>query len=608
MPDDIEYAQNPQNLWSCPTCINEIFPFSELEDQLEFTAAISLCANPDYSNLDTHLNNLLYNPLDLNEDEGGGSILDDIDPDKKCYNTPQMTIPNTQYLFANSINLKIAANQDENCLSFLHLNVRSIKKKLPKFRLYSPQYHKFTVIAITETWLKPHSIDLYPLQGYAQESTTINWKPGGGITLYINDQLDYKVRQEFNHVTYDLETLWIELDKKKIGTSQNIIIAGIYRAPGSDIASFNEYLNCTLETIKRENKITYYLGDFNIDLLKHSNHLPTSEFIILNFSHSFTPLINKPTRVTPNSATIIDNIFTNDQQYEKNVTCILPSDLSDHFPILHFSYKPKPCFIPTPKMKRDYSQKNIDKFNRLFADIDWDNVYSENDAQNAYTSMHTKIEKIAKESFPVKIVRSVYKNRLPWLTPSMKNSITKKRKLYAHYLRHPTEINNLNYKKYRNSLKTVLRFSERQHYHTILRENQNNMRKTWQTIKDIIHTKKSNNQKSTAFKINGNLTEDANAIASHFNSFFVNIGPILDAKIPKNNINLISYNKKFPSNMFLSLCDPDEIGKVIDRLKNCATGYDLIPSILLKNNKHIFNPSSPISSTSHYHKESSRRN
>jgi hypothetical protein len=117
------------------------------------------------------------------------------------------------------------------------------------------------------------------------------------------------------------------------------------------------------------------------------------------------------------------------------------------------------------------------------------------------------------------------------------------------------------------------------------------MRKTWQTIKEIIHTKKSNNQKTTAFTINGNMTEDANAIASHFNSFFVNIGPILDSKIPKTNINPISYiTKKFPSNMFLTPCDPEELGKVIDRLKNCATGSDLIPSILLKNNKHIFNP------------------
>jgi hypothetical protein len=392
MPADIEYAQNPQNLWSCPTCIKEIFPFTELEDQLEFTATLASSVYLDYSNLESHLNNLLYNPLDPNENEGGSSILDDIDPDKNFYNTPQMTIPNTQYLFTNPINLKIKANQDKNCLSFFHLNVRSMKIFYQNLEtLLSTIEHKFSIIATTETWLKPHNIDLYPIQGYAQELTIRNSKSGGGITLYINDQLEYKVCKELNHVTNDLETLWVELDKKQIGTPHNVIIGCIYRAPGTDIALFNDHLNGILETIKREKKIIYHLGDFNIDLLKHNNHIPTSEFINLNFTHTISPLINKPTRVTKNSATIIDNIFTNALQHDKNFTCILPSDISDHFPILHFSYIPKPNFTPIPKTKRDYSQKNVDKFSRLFAAIAWENVYSENDAQRAYTTMHKKI-------------------------------------------------------------------------------------------------------------------------------------------------------------------------------------------------------------------------
>jgi hypothetical protein len=96
---------------------------------------------------------------------------------------------------------------------------------------------------------------------------------------------------------------------------------------------------------------------------------------------------------------------------------------------------------------------------------------------------------------------------------------------------------------------------------------------------------------ASLFNINGNISDNANLIANHFNNFFVNIGPVLDNKIPKSSINPISFIKKnYPSNIFLAPCTEVEIGKVIDKLKNCATGWDLIPSSLLKSNKPIFNP------------------
>ena len=86
------------------------------------------------------------------------------------------------------------------------------------------------------------------------------------------------------------------------------------------------------------------MGDYNIDLLKHSAHNPTSEFLDLMFSNSFIPLIYKPTRVTLKTATIIDNIFTNAYENEnKYMTGILTIDISGHYPIFHIvACKDKP--------------------------------------------------------------------------------------------------------------------------------------------------------------------------------------------------------------------------------------------------------------------------
>ena len=52
-------------------------------------------------------------------------------------------------------------------------------------------------------------------------------------------------------------------------------------------------------------------GDFNIDLLKSESCKPTQEFTDMMFAFGFYPLITKPTRISLNSATLIDNIFTN---------------------------------------------------------------------------------------------------------------------------------------------------------------------------------------------------------------------------------------------------------------------------------------------------------
>ena len=55
----------------------------------------------------------------------------------------------------------------------------------------------------------------------------------------------------------------------------------------------------------------YILGDFNVDLLKSGTHGPTSDYLGEFTSGGFYPLISLPTRLTETTATLIDNIWTN---------------------------------------------------------------------------------------------------------------------------------------------------------------------------------------------------------------------------------------------------------------------------------------------------------
>ena len=52
------------------------------------------------------------------------------------------------------------------------------------------------------------------------------------------------------------------------------------------------------------------MGDFNLDLLKCKNGINTANFLDQACSISFVPQITSPTRLSPRSNTLIDNIFT----------------------------------------------------------------------------------------------------------------------------------------------------------------------------------------------------------------------------------------------------------------------------------------------------------
>ena len=83
----------------------------------------------------------------------------------------------------------------------------------------------------------------------------------------------------------------------------------MYRCPGSDIVSFNhniEQLFCHI----RYTKTLCISGNFNIDSLKRGSHNGTKEFLDVLYSLGLYTLINRHTRISTTSATLIDNIFT----------------------------------------------------------------------------------------------------------------------------------------------------------------------------------------------------------------------------------------------------------------------------------------------------------
>ena len=91
----------------------------------------------------------------------------------------------------------------------------------------------------------------------------------------------------------------------------NIIIGVVYRPPAGDTREFINFMETILSRIHHERKETYIMGDFNLDITGSVAHPDALEFLDLMHTSSLFPLIDKPTRVTPNSSTLLDNIFSN---------------------------------------------------------------------------------------------------------------------------------------------------------------------------------------------------------------------------------------------------------------------------------------------------------
>ena len=72
------------------------------------------------------------------------------------------------------------------------------------------------------------------------------------------------------------------------------------------------------------------MGDLNIDLLKYETCGYTQTLLQTMQSFSMFPVVDKPTRVYGNSATLIDNIFINNPE-NNIVSGNIVSDTTDHF-------------------------------------------------------------------------------------------------------------------------------------------------------------------------------------------------------------------------------------------------------------------------------------
>ena len=387
-----------------------------------------------------------------------------------------------------------------------------------------------------------------------------------------------------------MESLFIEITKENFNSTKNIIIGIIYRPPGTNLETYLLLLNDMLAKMTSDNKNIYIMGDFNINILNSDSHVLTSQFVETMYSKSLFPLINKPTRIHNESATLIDNIFSNNIFDNKLVNGIFLTDISDHLPVFTIVSDLKIHQALNHIKSRSSSIKNHSLFTEKLKDTTWDDILQCPDGKLAFTNFHNRILKLFNNCFPLKEITINYSNKKPWLTTGLKKSIKIKNMLYIKAKRNYCKETLDRYKRYKSKLSRLMKISERDYFNNKILSLKDNAKKTWSVIKNIINKQKAKRY-TESFMIDDNLINDGNVIVDKFNEFFANIGTNLANKIPRSSKNASDFiDVDINNTIFLRSTDNNEIKTVIKMLKDSSPGWDNITASCLKNNHEILCP------------------
>ena len=133
----------------------------------------------------------LFNPIE--QPELSTSLSSHLNPDSNF----MAGLSSSSYLAEDDINSEVAPLSDKINFSIIHLNARSLLKNLDQLNLMLGSLKKpFSVIGISETWLTDCTAELVNITGYNFVSNLRKSKTGGGVGIYLQNDLQYKLLNE----------------------------------------------------------------------------------------------------------------------------------------------------------------------------------------------------------------------------------------------------------------------------------------------------------------------------------------------------------------------------------------------------------------------------
>ena len=206
------------------------------------------------------------------------------------------------------------------------------------------------------------------------------------------------------------------------------------------------------------------MENINIMILKKTS--VTREYLNLLQSEGFSQLIFEATRITGNSQSCIDHIFTN-----ISTSCSsgsLAVEIADHLPVFTILYDPKFSPFLDYFEFRDFRDFQRDSFKFDLQRENWDSIYKCNEVNESYSRFLHIFNKVSNTHAPLKKAKIKHKAYKPWITSGLMKSMKVRDNLYKKWLITRNDVFLNKYKLYRNKIATINKIYRVRFYNDIL--------------------------------------------------------------------------------------------------------------------------------------------
>ena len=343
------------------------------------------------------------------------------------------------------------------------LNVNSLLKHLDELRIMADE-HKPHIICLNETKLDNDVRDEeLAIDGFRKIIRKDRTRNGGGVAMYVKENLNFKVRHD---LILEVESISIQLD---INYVKPIIISTLYRPPDS-LAELFEPIESLFSAIDQENKECIVSGDFNCDLLKpdQSNQKHIKR---IYKTYGFKQFIDKPTRTTSESKTLIDHISSNRPECVSR-SDVIPCGISDHDIVFLIRSMRISKFKKEPKIMTVGKCKNYDEtmFLADLSKIQFDEIKNITDDPNEmWTIWKTWFLNVLNRHAPISDI-TIKGNNLPYITVEVRQMIRQRDYLRKKANKTGSDILRQAFQQIRNKVTYTIRKLRAEYYSKTLKK------------------------------------------------------------------------------------------------------------------------------------------
>ena len=488
-----------------------------------------------------------------------------MDAESECATSSIITGNDNDYrIFPSSRGFKIAA-----------LNVNNLLAHIDEIRILLADC-PLDVLAINETKLNGSNSDKeVKVPGYKIKRRDRLSDGGGGICFYIRTSLSYSIPPDL--IIPNLENLCIKISKPR---SAPLLVATWYRPPDSRVDVFNLFEDLVGKLDATGNEY-YLVGDFNCNMISEIPDNDTRLLTNIADVYGLHQLISEPTRLTENSSTLLDVIFTNCPQ---NIVCsgVLHVGISDHS--LVYVYRKLSNQVGsghTTVTYRRYCNFNHSNFRRDISMQDWDSIEQYQNPNDMWVEWKRMFLSCADRHAPLRTKR-VRASKSPWINSDVKRLMHKRVILKKRAIRSKDPSDWTEFRKQRNLVNARIKRAKQAYYLNAFHEAEGDIRNTWRVINELT-SRKTVNSSINEIKVNENSITGAPELADTFNTHFSTIGVDLANEIPeRNDLSHNDYITNTKHTFELRQTNSSEVFSLLAKLsKSKATGLDRIPARLI---------------------------